>query len=1198
MYDLSINLLGSPQITRGNQPITLQRKKDLALLAYLAVTDRAQTRDSLAALLWPDSGQDAARANVRKNISRLKGELGSDTLLTQHDEVRFNPNLSLQLDVRQFQLHVEQPKKHNHFLHGNTSPLCEACRSALEEAVRLYRGEFLAGFNLPDSSTFDEWQFFQSEGYRQNLGMALQYLIQEHLQLAEYDPVIEYSRKWLALDVFNEPAHRQLMLAYALGGQQAAALRQFAECSRLLKEELGTEPEPDTVELHEAIRAKKINRQKADAEKKIPLEKIESQDVSAPAQKTKITHNLPITTTPFIGRAQELGRLKELLDDPACRIVSLLGPGGSGKTRLAIQAGSTYVDGHIFQDGVWFVQLAPLKHHASIIPAIQDGLKLAASFGQENPRQQIFNYLRKRQALLILDNFEHLLQPESITLITDLIQHAPHIKLLITSRERLNVQGEYLFLVEGLTTPTEEALLSGPGAGSEQVAFASIQLFEQSARRVQPSFAITNDNARIIVRICRYLQGMPLAIELAAAWVEALSVTEIHREIKRDLDFLQSELHDTPDRQRSLRAVFDTSWTKLSQPTRSTIKALSVFRSNFSREAAQAITGLSAKTLLELVNKSWIQTQKNGKYQIHELLRQFACEALESEPVTFAQVREKYCSYYANRLALLWEMSKGSEQSKVYEELDFEFENIKTAWAWLEEQGDYETMVNKILPALFAYSEIRGKSIEMMGMCERAFNELQKNAPTAVNNKLEIILRTAHGAFWGDGHPLRYEFFEGVFPIHMDSIQRAWDLSQKSVGFHDLGHWGVLLAFVYGHLSPVDMPIRQLEQTLDRFQKNNNLWELANARMHLAMLYMIMELDDQKKNAIARTHLTEALSIFKSLGDAASLGQVLRQMGNLSLREQNIKEAIRQWKAARASLLAVDVNEWVAASSIDWQIGNAYLQQGQFKEAFQCFQQVYLSNIEHGFVQLAIGALSKESFEKARYGDLEDAIKIRRQSLELIQQTELDYLTAWNFWEMGEMMRLAGNPDEAVELFERSFKLFEIYEEDKIGFAFYWRGLGDILLEKQDWAEAANAFQKSVELANQIHHQWAAAYALNGLGRAELYMSKIELSTDHILAALDLARKVHDPGVALTILDALSELHARKENFEKAAVLNALTLQHFASWNEIKRRATRLSMLLKDKLLPREFNELKKKGRSSDLWSVVDQELAGFKDDA
>lgn len=1188
MHDLSITLFGPPQISRGGQPITLQRRKDLALLVYLAVTAQPFTRDALGAIFWPDSDQSLARANVRKNISRLKSDLGEDVLLTTGDQVSLNPEVPLWLDVDRFQALVEQPRKHNHLLHANGQPLCEACQSSLEEAVRLHRGSFLEGFSLPDSRTFDEWQFFQAEGYRQGLSEALQRLARQYIQLGEYGPAIEHCRRWLSMDPLHEPAHRQLMRAYALGGQHTAALRQFDECVRLLKEELGVEPEPETIDLYEAIRSRSLI-QPEDLTHTRPASQSSQGSSSDFPQQSRPKNNLPGATTPFVGRVRELERIKKLLEEKSCRIVTLIGPGGSGKTRLAIQTGMALDDDGRFKDGVWFIQLAPLTDQGSIIPAMQKELNISAHHVQENPRQQLFNYLRNRHSLLILDNFEHLLGTESVSLISEMLHTAPHIRMLVTSRERLNIKGEHLFPVEGLETPADDTVLFAPGTDSEQNVFSAIQLFEQSAQRVMPSFEFTSDNIRTIAQICRHVQGMPLAIELAAAWIEALPLEEIHEEIKKDLNFLRSELHDVPDRQRSLRAIFDSSWAKLSKPTRSTIKALSVFRSIFRREAAQSISGMSAKTLLELTNKSWIQPQKNGRYQIHELLRQFAYEILEREPVTYEQIMDGYCAYYARHLSTLSEALKGSGQSRFFSEIELEYENIMTAWAWLVRKRKFEVVVNDILPSLFFYSEIRGKSLEFMNLCESLLRELESSPQIQDKTKLEIVIRTAHGAFWADGHPIRYEFFDGIYPFYREGIHKAWRLAQDTVPLHELGFWGVLLAYIYDHIIKPGAAIGRLKETIPHFRDQNNIWELANAKLHLARLLLPFDNGNgQNTNEEVRQNLTEALGLFEQIGDKSNCGQTLKQMGNLKMKEQDLPEAIRLWKAARVNLLSVDVNEWAAASSINWQIGDAYLQLGKFDQAFECFQDISRVNLEHGFVTQAVGALSKESFEKARYGDLEDAIKIRSQCLYFIQESGPEYQIAWNMWEMGELMRLAGNITDAEDWFGKAREIFEKHQ-DNVGLAFYWRGIGDLALRNENYDYAKQSFEKCEKLSRNAQHNWAVAYSLNGRARAELKLNDIKSAALHFAEALTLARKVHDPGIALAILAGFGELFAQAGKKEKAVELGFLITSHYASWHETKSQATSLLTRMKHVVFPRAFASAQNRGVTLDLWKTVDK---------
>lgn len=1190
MHDLSITLFGPPQISRGKQQITLQRRKDIALLVYLAATAQRFTRDTLAAIFWPDSDQSQARANVRKNISRLKNDLGVDLLLTTGDQVSLNPDVPLWLDVKHFQSLLDQPRQHNHILHFEGLPLCEVCQSALEEAVRLYQGGFLEGFSLPDSRVFDEWQFFQSEGYRQGLSEALQRLVRQYIHLGEYDSAAEHCRRWLSMDMLHEPAHRQLMLVYALADQHAAALRQFEECSRLLKEELGVEPEPETIELIEAIRSKNF-KQTGGRERASRTSRPPAEETFASPHEEKPSHNLPGAITPFVGRVHELEKIKDLLAEESCRVVTLLGPGGSGKTRLAIQTGISLNDKGTFADGIWFVQLAPLTDQDSVLPALRKVLNITALHGQEDQRQHLFNFLRNRRALLILDNFEHLLGDESISLISELIESTPHIKILITSRERLNIRGEHIFLVEGLETPPDDTLLSAPGLDSEQNVFSAIQLFEQSAQRVMPSFEFSSENIRTIAQICRYVQGMPLAIELAAAWIEVLPLEEIHKEIKKDLDFLKSELHDVPDRQRSLRTVFDSSWAKLSKPTRFTIKALSVFRSNFSREAAQAITGMSARTLLELTNKSWIQPQKNGRYQIHELLRQFAYENLESEPVTFEQVMDGYCAYYARHLSTLLEALKGRDQSRFFDEIELEYENIMTAWAWQVRKNRYESVVNDFLTALFFYSEIRGKSLEFMSLCGDLLERLKKAPQAPGRIKSEIILRTTQGAFWADGHPIRYEFFDGIYPIYQEGIHKAWTLAQDNVQLHELGLWGILLAYIYGHIIQPGAAIERLKEAIPHFRDENELWELANAKLHLARLLLPLEgANGQSTNEEVSQNLTEALELFEQIGDISNCGQTLRQMGNLKMKEQDLHEAIRLWKAARANLLSVDVNEWAAASSIKWQIGDAYIQLGNFEQAFECFREISRVNLDHGFVRQAVGALSKESFEKARYGDLEDAIEIRSQCLNFIRETGPEYQLAWNIWEMGELMRLAGKVTEAEDWFGKAWEIFGKHQ-DNVGLAFYWRGVGDLALTSGGYESASQAFEKCEFLARNAQQNWAVTYALNGRARSELGLNDIKSAASHFAESLTLGRKVHDPGIALAILAGIAEFHAQTGKKEKAVELGTFTFSHFASWHETKSQATSLLTQIKTKMLPRKFAEAQKSGTGLDLWRTVDEAI-------
>jgi len=324
VHDLSICLFGSPQIRRGRQQVIIQRRKDLALLIYLIVTSQPHRRDTLATLLWEEQNQAEARSNLRKSLSRLKSILGENVLLTSQDQVRVNPDLPLDVDTLQFSSRLQQFHKHRQSHRGEKSALCRDCQKAMEEAARTYQADFLAGFSVQDSSMFEEWQFFQAESFRKDLSETLEQLARFHRNREEYKTAIEYCRRWLALDRLNESAQRQLIQLYALSGQRAAAKRQFEECKRILKEELGAEPEEETLQLFNDLQKKRGSR---DDETKTAAQS------TSPSLKP---HHFPVHPAPFIGREKELGEVLRLLRESPYRLLTLLGPGGSGKTRFAL----------------------------------------------------------------------------------------------------------------------------------------------------------------------------------------------------------------------------------------------------------------------------------------------------------------------------------------------------------------------------------------------------------------------------------------------------------------------------------------------------------------------------------------------------------------------------------------------------------------------------------------------------------------------------------------------------------------------------------------------------------------------------------------------------------------------------------------------------------------------------------------------
>ncbi|HEX2989159.1 MAG TPA: BTAD domain-containing putative transcriptional regulator [Anaerolineales bacterium] len=1159
----------------------IQRKKDLALLIYLVVTAQPHSRDTLANLLWPDLSQSDARSNLRKSLSRLKAGLGEEYLSVSQDQAGIHPSIIVELDIAEFEKRVRQYRDHGHRRKGQAPLLCAGCQRSLEEAAQLYSADFLHGFTIPESSVFEEWLFFQSESLRQNLGEVLELLTYQHAYAGNYPAAIEYGRRWLSLDRLHEPAHRQLMILYALSGQQAAALRQFEECRELMHAELDVTPEPETLALFEAIKKKNVQGFLE------PPAKASSPAAGNEDQPAKPVHNLPAHPAPFIGRERELEKIAQLLAEPSCRLLTLLGPGGNGKTRLATQAAFRMLQTEPFhyKDGVWFVNLAPLAEGQSIVSALSDGLQLSSHAKGSDIRQKLLGHLHGRQMLLVLDNFEHLLNEDNVSLIVDLLSMAPLSRILTTSRERLNIEGETVFRVEGLEIPTGEAPQPLPEPEPIIPAYSALRLFEQCAKRVQPMFQITKDNYADIAQICQHVQGMPLAIELAASWLEVLSPAEINREIARSLDFLESSRRDLPDRQRSIRAVFDSSWTLLDRQTRPIVKALSIFRTSFTREAAQAVSGASAKALLELTNQSWLHRLSDGRYQIHELLRKFAYEILSREMASLLQVKKQFCEYYASYTNSLWDRVKGPDQQQAYAGVQAEFDNIQTAWLWLVSENRIETAVQSMLPMLLHFCESRGKVADLKHMITTALAALHTQDWTPTRDRLEIKLRTAEGAFHFDGFPLRLATYEGIFPIDMETSNRAWSLSEQ-MDIQELGFWGILLAFIHGRLIDVEEGVRKLKQMVPQFKDSDHTWELANTYLHIAKLLNYGGEVSSSEQDIVVEYLSQAQDIFTSLGDHINRGYTLSQWGELKLKNHDLEGAVEQWTAARTSLQAH--GEWATANDISWQLTDVYIQLGEFQKAFECCKDMFQVYLAHGLRENAVTILSKESFEKVRYGDIEDALRLRQQCIEMLHDTGPEYQFGWNYWEMGEVLRVLGRLEEASDWYERSRQVFEKFN-DYAGTSFYYRGVGDVSLAKREYEAARSAFTKSLQLAQQARHTWSMTYVTAGLGKSEIGLGDVESASLHLRQAAGLTRKAKDRGIALVLILAVANLYTCEAKLEKAVELGALVESHFSSWFESRTQATALLKTLSKEMDPEKFQRARNRGTGLDVWETVEQ---------
>ena len=639
---LTMRLLGKPKVQLGEKPVTgFISSKAQALLFFLAVTGISHTRESVAALLWGDMPQTQANKNLRNVLSNLRALVGDHLAITRYD-VAFERAAPYSLDVEIF-------------LNALGDDVSKQDAQNLHRAVELVQGDFLEGFYAGDTLGFEEWALGKRSLLNALIVQALHTLVVKHLERQEYAAGIEYANRLLAIEPWREETHRHLMLLYARSRQRSAALAQFEICKRVLRQELAAEPLPETLALYERIFS-----------------------AAAPPP-----HNLPPQLTPLIGRAQELAQIATYLNHPAAQLLTFVGPGGIGKTRLAVHVAESSIDPETnldtpFSDGVFFIPLADASlsgddARGALFQTIADTLGVELK-GALPAQAQLLNHLREKNILLILDNFEQFISEARA--LSDLLRYTPHTRVIVTSRVRLNLRHEYLLEIGGLEYPVLrglplEALLD----------YSGVSLFVQCAKRTLSHFELTPENGMDVARICELVEGAPLGIELAASWLRMLSPQEIAREIEASMDFLVTAAQDAPERHRSLRAVFEYSWNLLSPREQEIFRSLAVFRGGFDRDAAAYVVGASLPVLAGLVDKSLLRRSAAGRYAIHELLHSYANEKLAEEKDN-ERVHDAHCRYFAELLARHQTQLQSEDVTSALSALGAERENVRAAWNW------------------------------------------------------------------------------------------------------------------------------------------------------------------------------------------------------------------------------------------------------------------------------------------------------------------------------------------------------------------------------------------------------------------------------------------------------------------------------------------------------------------------------------
>ncbi len=606
--------------------------------------------------------------------------------------------------------------------------------------------------------------------------------------------------------------------------------------------------------------------------------------VMKPVATSKISRiTLPVLPTPLIGRQREVEELSQLLRDPQCRLLSLVGPGGIGKTRLTIEIASEMQV--VFADGVYFVPLASVGSINAVISTIADAIHFAF-YGPSDPKVQLLNHLQEKQLLLLLDNLEHLLVGESqqetvVELLLEILQQAAQVKLLVTSRESLGLQDEWVFEVEGLPVPE-----SIDTEGSAQN--TSVELFLQRARRAYVGFIATPEDFPAIVRICQFVDGMPLGIELAAAWVRTLSCDEIAQEIGRGLGFLSVSARDFPARHRSMHAVFDQSWKLLSEEEQTVLLRLSVFRGGFRREAAEAVAGATLSVLSALVTKSLIRRSGAGRYDMHELIRQFAASKLANDAEKMQAAQERHSLYYLGLLEEQGVRLQSHQQKEAVAELTGDMDNIRMAWDWSITTREFIRLY-QVSARLMHLCEVRNWFKEGEITFRRTADSMQASGRGSELDEVHQVALHAMLAHWG------------FFQFRLGKAEEAYNILLPSAALLRTSAEPIAAVYSRFYLGIDCWILGTFSEAKESLQASRKLARECGEHWFEALdsEFLGRVAIEQGEYNQAQQYLSEALAMLRQLGDPSmtahtlsNLGRTMQSLGEYREAEKLLQESL------------------------------------------------------------------------------------------------------------------------------------------------------------------------------------------------------------------------------------------------------------------------------------------------------------------
>ncbi|CAG0935534.1 Putative HTH-type transcriptional regulator [Thermoflexales bacterium] len=919
---LELRLLGQFNLRFDGQPIEIPSRPAQSLLAYLVLKPgTAYRRERLAGLLWPDATDVNARSYLRQALWRIRKALEvtqRDYFLTDDLTIAFAADAEHWLDVAQLEREMT----------------ASSTTAELLECASVYQGEFLPGF-------YDEWIAPERERLQAIYEHKMTWLLDNLVAEQRWPEALEWGERWIALAHAPEPAYRALMLAHNGLGDVSSMAAAYQRCSEALQREFGVEPSEPTRTLYEQL--SKGEGSSNPAVSQLPI-----------GSRPPVTHNLPSQLTTFIGRKREVAEVKRLLTSTPSRLVTLTGSGGCGKTRLALQAAQEVLPE--FPQGVWLIELAPVADPALVTQTLTIALGLREESGRPISTTLI-DYLRGRKTLLLLDNCEHLIAA-SARLVETLLQACPDLTILASSREQLGVAGETAFRVPSLSIPDPRH-----GAAVETLSqYEAVQLFVDRARLALPQFSVTAENANALAQICQRLDGIPLALELAAARVNVLGVDQIAARLTNAFRLLTGGSRTALPRQQTLRAMMDWSYNLLSEAERTMLRRLAVFAGGWTLEAAEAIgadedaAGLIQPDdvldlLTQLVNKSLVIAEEvqsdRARYRLLETIRQYAREKMLDFCDTDC-VWDRHLAYFMQLAERAEPELRGPQQVLWLNRLKDEVDNLHAALDW--SLDSYVEAGLRLASALYQFTTRYGSVCALAEKLQRLLQQPAAQTRTALRAKaLEAV---ANLISWNGELAEARSLAEASLEIYRE-------LGDVQGEAHCLDTLGTIVCLMDDY--EVGRPL--VLESLRLYRRLGDQAGIATALLDLGGLA------DNKDCERAYAYLRECLAISREHGDLIGIGYALSELGMVALRQGDFTQAQRWLEEG----LSVEDAVGGPDAMILMYLGQLALRQGDYTRARACFEQGLTVSQETGVTVIALWSTANLGYVYLREGEEECA---------------------------------------------------------------------------------------------------------------------------------------------------------------------------------------------------------------------------------